>query len=350
MENGTYAQINYNPDNPDDVFVTEVKSPQPEPSPETEEQISKESEEESNVSSEPVEEPVMEEKPAEKEEPAFEEERPQEEAAAVEEEPSQGAESGSEEEPPQRAESGSEEEPSREAESGSEEEPFQEAESGSEEEASQEQETVSEPEPIQEEEPVQEGEQVSIEETVQKEAAANENSASEELREELARIREAGEDIQYTLRRLERKFSDEILNGENRDSSVKTIYKELNEYKAGIVEKALKNVLYDIVDIRELILSQARYLREKKGAETISLEEFESYADDIGDILEKHDVTIYKGEPGRENVAVRQKIVRKIETEEDSLVKKVAESLSYGYEYGGKILYPERISVYVKKK
>ena len=76
MENGTYAQINYNPDNPDDVFVTEVKSPQPEPSPETEEQISKESEEESNVSSEPVEEPVMEEKPAEKEEPAFEEERP----------------------------------------------------------------------------------------------------------------------------------------------------------------------------------------------------------------------------------------------------------------------------------
>ena len=303
MENGTYAQINYNPDNPDDVFVTEVKSPQPEPSPETEEKISKEPEEESNVSSESVEEP-----------------------AAAEEEPLQEAESGSEEEPSLGAESGSEEE------------------------ASQEQEPVSEPEPIQEEEPAQEGEQVSIEETVQKEAAVNENSVSEELRDELARIREAGEDIQYTLRRLERKFSDEILNGENRDSSVKTIYKELNEYKAGIVEKALKNVLYDIVDIREMILSQARYLREKKGAETISLEEFESYADDIGDILEKHDVTIYKGEPGRANVAVRQKIVRKTETEEESLVKKVAESLSYGYEYGGKILYPERISVYVKKK
>ena len=306
MENGTYAQINYNPDNPDDVFVTEVKSPQPEPSPETEEKISKEHD--------------------------FEEERPQEEAAAAEEEPSQ------------------EQEPVSEPESIQEEEPLQEAESGSEEEASQEQEPVSEPEPIQEEEPAQEGEQVSIEETVQKEAAANENSVSEELRDELARIREAGEDIQYTLRRLERKFSDEILNGENRDSSVKTIYKELNEYKAGIVEKALKNVLYDIVDIREMILSQARYLREKKGAETISLEEFESYADDIGDILEKHDVTIYKGEPGRANVAVRQKIVRKTETEEESLVKKVAESLSYGYEYGGKILYPERISVYVKKK
>lgn len=158
------------------------------------------------------------------------------------------------------------------------------------------------------------------------------------------------EDIQRTLRRLENKFSEEVLNGDNRDSAVKTIYKELNEYKAGIVEKALKNVLYDIVDIRETMLSQIKYLREKNGAETISLDEFESYADDIADILEKHDVTIYKGELGEENVAVRQKIVRKVETEDEELVKKVAESLSYGYEYGSKILYPEKISVYVKKK
>lgn len=158
------------------------------------------------------------------------------------------------------------------------------------------------------------------------------------------------EDIQRTLRRLENKFSDEVLNGENRDSAVKTMYKELNEYKAGIVEKALKNVLYDIVDIRETMLSQIKYLREKTGADTISLDEFESYADDIADILEKHDVTIYKGDLGEENIAVRQKIVRKVETEDDELVKKVAESLSYGYEFGSKILYPEKISVYVKKK
>ena len=120
------------------------------------------------------------------------------------------------------------------------------------------------------------------------------------------------EDIQRTLRRLENKFSEEVLNGDNRNNAVKTIYKELNEYKAGIIEKTLKNVLYDIVDIRETMLSQIKYLREKNGAETISLDEFESYADDIADILEKHDVTIYKGELGEENVAVRQKIVRKV--------------------------------------
>lgn len=189
--------------------------------------------------------------------------------------------------------------------------------------------------------------ETSIDEPVEEEKVVLVPDAVQDI---LKKYVDSTEDIQRTLRRLENKFAEEILNGENRDSSVKTMYKELNEYKTGIVEKALKNVLYDIVDIRETMLSQIKYLREKNGVDSISLDEFESYADDMGDILEKHDVIIYKDETGEENVAVRQKIVRKIETEDESLVKKVAESLSYGYEYGSKILYPEKISVYVKKK
>lgn len=166
-------------------------------------------------------------------------------------------------------------------------------------------------------------------------------------------IEEIREDIEYiyhTMRRLESKFETEILNAQSKEAMVKTMYQELNDYKTGLVEKALKNVLYDIVDIREMMFAKAKYVRQKKGTDVISLEEFESYAEDIGDILERYDVTIYKGESGVENTAVRQKIVRKVETEDASLVKKVAESLSFGYEYNRKILYPERISIFVEKK
>lgn len=166
-------------------------------------------------------------------------------------------------------------------------------------------------------------------------------------------IEEIREDIEYiyhTMRRLESKFETEILNAQSKEAMVKTMYQELNDYKAGLVEKALKNVLYDIVDIREMMFAKAKYVRQKKGTDVISLEEFESYAEDIGDILERYDVTIYKGESGVENTAVRQKIVRKVETADASLVKKVAESLSFGYEYNRKILYPERISIFVEKK
>ena len=172
----------------------------------------------------------------------------------------------------------------------------------------------------------------------------------DEMKSTLSGCKEDIEKINWAMIRLEKKFDSEILNAENRDSAVKAVYKEMNEYKSGLVEKALKNVLYDIVDFRETMLSQIRFWREKKDIENISLKEFESYADDLADILERHDVTIYKGEPGQENTAVRQKIVCKVETEDDALVKKVAESLSYGYEYNSKVLYPEKISIYVKKK
>lgn len=158
------------------------------------------------------------------------------------------------------------------------------------------------------------------------------------------------EQLNRTMLRLEKKFDNEILNAENRDNAVKAMYKELNEYKAGIIERALKSVLYDIVDIREVMLSQIKHLKKEKGQDSISLDDFETYASDLADILEKYDVKIYKANSGEENIAVRQKIIRKVETEDDSLVKKIAESLSFGYEYNSKILYPEKISIYIKKE
>lgn len=178
--------------------------------------------------------------------------------------------------------------------------------------------------------------------------AGEQNGGTDDIHKILAEYMEGVDRINRTMQRLEKKFDSEILNAQNRDSAVRAIYKEMNEYKAGLVEKAMKNVLYDIADFRETMLSQIRFWKEKKEQDSIPLEEFASYADDLADILERYDVTIYKGEPGQENIAVRQKIVSKVGTEDDNLVKKVAKSLSYGYEYHAKVLYPEKISIYVK--
>lgn len=178
--------------------------------------------------------------------------------------------------------------------------------------------------------------------------AGEQNGGTDDIHKILTEYMEGVDRINRTMQRLEKKFDSEILNAQNRDSAVRAIYKEMNEYKAGLVEKAMKNVLYDIADFRETMLSQIRFWKEKKEQDSIPLEEFASYADDLADILERYDVTIYKGEPGQENIAVRQKIVSKVGTEDDKLVKKVAKSLSYGYEYHAKVLYPEKISIYVK--
>lgn len=347
MGNGTYAQINYNLDDPEDVTVTEVnevsevieaEDPVSKPSKHTEESMFQASEYE--------------------EEPVFE--TSNETQKLIAEEPGCTEESGGTEERGDTAELAFETPMKNEAPESEETEHLKTEESSfsapepvqpSEQETSEEQETAAQ-ESAEEVEcgpkeketfPGTNQEPVSEEKTETHQEAPLSPELASEVQEEI-------ESIHRTLRRLEKKFDAEILNGDNRDSSVKTIYKELNEYKAGLVEKALKNVLYDIVDLRETMLSQIKFLREKKGLDAISLDEFSTYADDIGDILEKHDVLIYKGEPGEENVAVRQKIVRKVETEDETQIKKVAESLSYGYEYNSKILYPEKISIYVKKK
>lgn len=209
MESGTYAQIHYNPDDLDDVCVTKVEEPVSEEVP-------------ADAKTENMEESAVEK-------PEFQEESAEEDLQNVQ----------------------SEEVQDRVA-SDQENDIFLEIEPESEKEL----EHTAEDEKI----PVEGSEQPSD----VKSGEVQSLQALAKLQDSLQRFAEANEDIQRTLRRLERKFTDEILNGENRDSSVKTIYKELNEYKAGIVEKALKNVLYDIVDIRETMLSQARFLREKK--------------------------------------------------------------------------------------
>lgn len=325
MESGTYAQINYNPDDLDDVSVTEVdrqataeKAVDSTEKIVDEQPVTQETAEAEQETTGTVTEELLEETTQSLEEMA---ERMAEETAATTENDEEALNEVSE---------------------------FNEA-------SVETKETVETVESTEEANTEKNStEQVSEEtvdtENVEEPVKEKVVMVPDEVTEVLNQYLSSTIDIQRTLRRLESKFAEEILNGENRDGAVKTMYKEMNEYKAGIVEKALKNVLYDIVDIRETMLSQIKYLREKNGAESISLDEFESYTDDIADILEKHDVTIYKGEPGEENVAVRQKIVRKVETEDEALVKTVAESLSYGYEYASKILYPEKISVYVKKK
>lgn len=159
------------------------------------------------------------------------------------------------------------------------------------------------------------------------------------------------EEIKKSMLRLEKKFETDILNAETRDSTVKSMYMELQEYKKGIIQRALKDVLYDMIDLRETILKQVAYLEQKPVEEQmVPLEDFAFYSEVVGDILDKYDVHIYKGESGVENVPIRQKIVKKVQTDDPGLVKKVAQSLSCGYEYNGKVIYPERISIYVKTK
>lgn len=178
------------------------------------------------------------------------------------------------------------------------------------------------------------------------EAEAGEQTKAEGILDLLKRMEAEQERIKNLLLRLDRRFDAEILNAGSRDTQVRAFYNELQDYKAGLIEKYMKNVLYDMADMRESIKKQAKRLKDR-GEDSISLEEFLEYGEDLKSILEKYEVSTYHGQAGIPIDALRQKITRRVETPQEELGKTVAESLSDGYEYHGKILYPEKISVYV---
>ena len=77
-----------------------------------------------------------------------------------------------------------------------------------------------------------EKEHVSGEKEPTQESVLYEESDIKNIKEDIACI-------YGVMRRLEKKFEAEILDSQNKAEAVKSIYKELNEYKAGLVEKAI---------------------------------------------------------------------------------------------------------------
>ena len=70
----------------------------------------------------------------------------------------------------------------------------------------------------------------------------------------------------------------------------------------------------------------------------------------IQDILEKNNITIYSSEEGDAFNPIKQRALKKVKTPVEELHGKVAESMSSGYEYLGKPISPEKVSVYVYEK
>ena len=92
------------------------------------------------------------------------------------------------------------------------------------------------------------------------------------------------------------------------------------------------------------------FAAKPEGEQSVPLKTFKDYAFDIQDILEKNSITIYDSHQGEEYLAIKHKVVRKLSTSDESLHGKIAESLSSGYEYLGKVISPEKVAVYIYDK
>lgn len=178
-----------------------------------------------------------------------------------------------------------------------------------------------------------------------------EPSADTALSARLEQLNQAQQQLTERMDALNELFSQRILYAAHEEKIVDQMHRELQKYKEDLYAQLLRPILMDIAEVRDSILRMAAaYLARPEGEQSIPNKTFSDYSYDLQDILEKNNVEVYHSAGGDTFTPIRQRVIKKVPTADESLHGKVAESLSSGYSYGGKILSPEKISVYVYEK
>ena len=141
---------------------------------------------------------------------------------------------------------------------------------------------------------------------------------------------------------LEELFEAKILHTEHEEKIVDRMHRELQRYKEDMYSQLVRPILLDMIEMRDSILRVTAAHLDKP----IPVKTFAMYASDVQEILEKNNVEIYNSGGEADFLPVRQRAVKKVLAHDQSLHGKVAESLSDGYAFNGKVISAEKVAVY----
>lgn len=165
--------------------------------------------------------------------------------------------------------------------------------------------------------------------------------------EKLGVIESFCQNFSTQLSDLEQLFSKRIMHADYEDKVIDQMHSELQKYKEDMYAQLVRPILLDIIEVRDSIMRIATtYQKKPEGEQDIPNKTFADYSYDLQDILEKNNVEIYRSKAGDDFIPIRQRIVKKELTHDESLHGKIAESLSSGYSYTGRIISAEKVSVY----
>ena len=172
----------------------------------------------------------------------------------------------------------------------------------------------------------------------------NENAV---MLEKIEEIESFCENFSVKLSELEQLFSKRIMHTDYEDKVIDQMHSELQKYKDDMYAQLVRPILLDIIEVRDSIMRIAvTYQKKPDGEQAIPNKTFADYSYDLQDILEKNNVEIYRSKTGDDFVPVRQRAIKKEVTHDESMHGKIAESLSSGYCYTGRVISAEKVSVY----
>ena len=157
------------------------------------------------------------------------------------------------------------------------------------------------------------------------------------LSEKMDEMIESNMALSEQLNQLSDLFNKRILHTDHEEKIIDNMHSELQKYKDDMYSQLIRPILLDIIEVRDSIMRvSAAFLDKSEGEQDIPNKTFSGYAFDLQDILEKNNVEIYRSNNGDTFLPVKQRVIKKVATDNQELHGKVAESLSCGYIYHGR--------------
>ena len=149
---------------------------------------------------------------------------------------------------------------------------------------------------------------------------------------------------------LNKKFDQKIKTDMHKAEMFDNMHKELTQYKNGLITQIINNILIDIIQIidindKNISLFENQDYSEENYEKIIRI--LKGISEDLTDVLYRQSVEPYTLD---EIDVKRQKILQVIPTNDISLDRTIAKKIVPGYEKDGKIIRPERISIYKYKE
>ena len=146
-------------------------------------------------------------------------------------------------------------------------------------------------------------------------------------------------------------FVDKIRYTAHNEKIVDQMHEELQQYKADLYSQLVRPILSEIIEIRESILRVADHHVEENGEDAqIPVKKLSIYSYELEEILLKNNIHVYQGEAGDKFNPQKHRVIKKTPTADEELHGKIAQSLSSGYEYLGRVLSAEKVEVYAYEK
>ncbi|MFO8111574.1 MAG: nucleotide exchange factor GrpE [Desulfosalsimonadaceae bacterium] len=156
-------------------------------------------------------------------------------------------------------------------------------------------------------------------------------------------------DISRRMEELTAHFEGKIKYDEHKNRIIDDLHDQLQDFRDGIIKKHLLSMITDIIKIIDDTRKfKYHYENEAQSENTavVLLDFMDQIISDLEDLFTFQGVYPFTCASNTFDSA-RQRIVKKIPTDHSENNRLVAESLRPGYEWEGKVIRPEMVSVYV---